>query len=138
MIIITATFTLLDPTTQNEAIKKATPLQQATRDNEQGCRSYVFSPDPCENDRVIVFELWEDQKSLADHFDHQNYFNMGSMFGEVGLAGAESRKWRVTASEPVYDDTPKARADFFTCGEQLPEDPIIIACLLYTSDAADE
>ena len=119
MIIITATFTLLDPTTQNEAIKKATPLQQATRDNEQGCRSYVFSPDPCENDRVIVFELWEDQKSLADHFDHQNYFNMGSMFGEVGLAGAESRKWRVTASEPVYDDTPRARADFFTCEDQF-------------------
>ena len=48
-------------------------------------------------------------------FDHENYFNMGSMFGEIGLAGAESKKWRVTACEPVYDETPRARADFFFC-----------------------
>ncbi|HAY50929.1 MAG TPA: hypothetical protein DCY30_02790, partial [Acidimicrobiaceae bacterium] len=65
MIIITATFTLSDPAMQDEAIKRATPLQQATRDNEEGCRAYVFSPDPCENDRVIVFELWDDRESLA-------------------------------------------------------------------------
>ena len=137
MIIITATFTLSDPAMQDEAIKRATPLQQATRDNEEGCRAYVFSPDPCENDRVIVFELWDDRESLAAHFDHQNYFNMGSMFGEVGLAGAESRKWRVTASEPVYDDTPKARADFFTCEDQSPKDPIIIAGYIDLHDPSE-
>ncbi|GIS34710.1 MAG: hypothetical protein Ct9H90mP5_11590 [Acidimicrobiaceae bacterium] len=49
------------------------------------------------------------------------------MFGEIGLAGAESKKWRVTACEPVYDETPRARADFFSQDEQAPEDPIIVA-----------
>jgi len=127
MIIITATFTLADPANRSDAVEKATPLQQATRDDEAGCRSYVFSPDPCANDRVVVFELWEDRDSLAAHFDHQNYYNMGSMFGEVGLASAESQKWRVTAEEPVYDETPKARADFFTCEAQSPDEAIIIA-----------
>ena len=137
MIIITATFTLADPDKQNGAVAKAMPLQQATRDDEDGCHAYVFSPDPCESSRIVVFELWEDQSSLANHFDHQNYFNMGSMFGEVGLANAESRKWRVTATEPVYDETPRARADFYTCETQSPEDPIIIAGYIDLHDPSE-
>tara|TARA_B100000029_G_scaffold449059_1_gene471966 strand:- start:261 stop:1076 length:816 start_codon:yes stop_codon:yes gene_type:complete len=127
MIIITATFILADPLKRPEAIKKAAPLQQATRDDEAGCQSYVFSPDPASDEKVVVFELWDDRDSLHAHFDHTNYFNMGSMFGEIGLAGADSRKWRVTACEPVYDDNKKARADFFSSESQAPNDPIVIA-----------
>lgn len=127
MIIITATFYLADPASRPEAIEKAVPLQQATRDNEPGCEAYVFSPDPASEEKVAVFELWDGRDSLDAHFDHQNYFNMGSMFAEVGLAGADSRKWRVTAYEPVYDESPKARADFYSYENQVPDDPIIIA-----------
>ena len=137
MIIITATFTLADPSTRGESIEKATPLQQATRDDEPGCLAYVFSPDPCAEDRVVVFELWENRDALSDHFDHQNYFNMGSMFGEIGLATAESHKWRVTAEEPVYDETPKARADFFTCETQSPDEAIIIAGYIDLHDPSE-
>jgi len=127
MIIITATFNLADPANTSKAVSNAIPLQKATREDEPGCRSYVFSPDPCVDGQVIVFELWEDRDSLSAHFDHQNYFNMGSMFGEIGLASAESRKWRVTATEPVYDETHRARADFFTTEVQAPEETIIIS-----------
>ena len=56
-----------------------------------GCEAYVFSPDPAEENKVAVYELWKDRDSLHAHFDHENYFNMGSMFGEIGLAGAESK-----------------------------------------------
>ena len=127
MIIITATFLLADPLTRPEAIAKAIPLQQATRDDEPGCEAYVFSPDPADGEKVVVFELWDDRDSLHAHFDRQNYFNMGSMFGEVGLAGAESSKWRISACEPVYDETKTARADFFTSDSQVPSDPIVVA-----------
>ena len=51
----------------------------------------MFSPDPAEENKIAVYELWEDRDSLHAHFDHENYFNMGSMFGEIGLAGAESK-----------------------------------------------
>ena len=137
MIIITATFVLADPTTRPEAITKAIPLQQATRDNESGCESYVFSPDPATEEKVVVFELWDDRDSLHAHFDHQNYFNMGSMFGQVGLASAESRKWRVTACEPVYDETKKARADFLTSPSQVPDDPIVVAGYIDLHDPSE-
>ena len=60
MIIITATFVLADPESRPEAVAKAIPLQQATRDGEPGCEAYVFSPDPAEENKVVVYELWED------------------------------------------------------------------------------
>ena len=137
MIIITATFVLTDSSMRPDAVRKATPLQQATRDTEPGCEAYVFSPDPAEESKVAVYELWKDRDSLHAHFDHENYFNMGSMFGEIGLAGAESRKWRVTAFEPVYDETPRARADFFSQDEQSPEDPIIVAGYIDLHDPSE-
>ena len=47
MIIIAGVIDLADPARIDEAIEKAKPLQQATRDNEPGCHAYVFSVDPC-------------------------------------------------------------------------------------------
>lgn len=134
MIIISAEFDLADPDTVDEAMAIATPLQQATRDDEPGCHAYVFAPDPCVAGRIQVYELWEDEASLAAHFQHENYFNMGRRLGEHGLKGASSAKYRVTAKEPVYDDTHTARANFFTQEVQAPEQMIVIAG---TIDAAD-
>ena len=51
MIIITATFVLANPESRPEAVAKAIPLQQATRDGEPGCEAYVFSPDPAEENK---------------------------------------------------------------------------------------
>lgn len=114
MIIIAGTIDLADPSKRDEAVDKAKPLQQATRDNEPGCHAYVFSKDPCVEGRIAVYELWEDEASLAAHFEHENYFNMRTMLGEFGLAGADNNKYRVDHKEPVYDETMTPRADFFT------------------------
>ena len=114
MIIIAGTIDLADPTTRDAAIQKASPLQKATRDDEPGCLAYVFSADPCVEGRIAVYELWADEASLAAHFQHPNYLNMRTMLGEVGLAGADNKKYRVDLSEPVYDDKRVPRADFFT------------------------
>ncbi len=114
MIIIAGTIDLADPSRMDEAMQRAIPLQQATRDDEPGCHAYVFSRDPCVAGRICVYELWEDEASLAAHFKHENYFNMGSMLQEIGLAGADNNKYRVDLVEPVYDPTGTPRADFFT------------------------
>lgn len=134
MIVISAEFDLADPATLGQAMELAVPLQAATRADEPGCHDYVFAPDPCVEGRVQVYELWEDEASLAAHFQHENYFNMGRGMGEIGLASADSRKFRVTASEPVYDPTRTARADFFTVDRQAPDQPIVVAG---TIDLAD-
>ena len=114
MIIIAGTIDLADPARRDEAMEKAMPLQQATRDQEPGCHAYVFSADPCVAGRIVVFELWEDQASLAAHFEHRNYFNMRELLGSIGLAGADNHKYRCDLKEPVYDATMTPRADFFT------------------------
>ena len=114
MIIIAGTIDLADPGRMQEVLEKARPLQQATRDDEPGCRAYVFSEDPCVPGRVAVYELWDDEASLAAHFKHENYFNMGGMLNDVGIKGADNNKYRCDYKEPVYDDTQTPRADFFT------------------------
>lgn len=114
MIIIAGTIDLADPSRMAEALEKAGPLQQATRDDEPGCQAYVFSQDPCVEGRIAVYELWDDEASLAAHFKHQNYLNMGALLQEIGLAGADNNKFRCDYKEPVYDETMTPRADFFT------------------------
>jgi quinol monooxygenase YgiN len=97
---------------RDQAIELGRPLQQATRDDEPGCVSYCFAPDPCIDTRVQVYELWEDEASLAAHFGHENYFNMRTTLGDCGIVGADTNKYRIDAKEPVYDATFTPRADF--------------------------
>jgi quinol monooxygenase YgiN len=113
-IIIAGTIDLADPSKRDEALAVAGPLQQKTRTEEPGCHAYVFAPDPCVPGRICVYELWEDEASLAAHFRHANYLNMRTALGQIGLKGADNKKYRVDLSEPVYDSTMTPRADFFT------------------------
>jgi quinol monooxygenase YgiN len=114
MIIIAGTIDLADPSKRDEAMRTASVLQKKTRDEEPGCHAYVFAPDPCVEGRIGVYELWQDEASLAAHFQHANYLNMRTALGQIGLKGADNKKYRVDLSEPVYDTTFTPRADFFT------------------------
>ena len=116
-IIIAGTIDLADPTTRDTALIATAALQQATRDEEPGCLAYVFSPDPCVEGRLCVFELWTDEASLAAHFQHPNYLNMRAALGKLGLKGSDNKKYRTDLSEPVYDETRTPRADFFTAAD---------------------
>ena len=113
-IIIAGTIDLADPGKRDEALAIAGPLQQKTRSEEPGCHAYVFAADPCVPGRICVYELWEDEASLAAHFRHANYLNMRTALGQIGLKGADNKKYRIDLSEPVYDPTMTPRADFFT------------------------
>ena len=113
-IIVAGTIDLADPRRRDEALEKARVLQQKTRDEEPGCLAYVFAADPCVEGRLVVHELWRDEASLAAHFEHQNYRDMRSALGAIGLKAADNKKYRVDLCEPVYDASFRPRADFFT------------------------
>jgi quinol monooxygenase YgiN len=113
-IIIAGIIDLADPSRRDEALRIAGPLQQKTRDEEPGCHAYVFAPDPCVPGRICVYERWQDEGSLAAHFQHANYFNMRNALGAIGFARADNNKFRIDWIEPVYDETRTPRADFFT------------------------
>jgi quinol monooxygenase YgiN len=102
MIVVEANFVLADASRRDEAIAATVPWQRATREEEPGCLVYCFAPDPVCPGVVQVYELWEDEASLAAHFEHVNYLTMRTVLGKIGLASASSRKLRVDATAPVY------------------------------------
>lgn len=114
MIIIAGTIEFADKASRDNAALLSMPLQQATRDDEAGCQAYCFAPDPCRDTVIQVYELWDDEASLAAHFEHENYLNMRQTLGQAGIVKADNSKYRCDLSEPVYDETRTARADFFT------------------------
>jgi quinol monooxygenase YgiN len=87
-------------------------LQQASRYDEPGCMAYSFGTDPCRDDVIVVYELWDTAENLAAHFLHPNYMNMRAKLGEMGITGAEVLKHRVDASAPVYNTDGIATTDF--------------------------
>jgi len=99
---------------RDQAIGGSGDFQRATRADEPGCLAYYFAADPVIETRMVVWELWQDEASLAAHFGHDNYFGMQKHLGGYGLASADFNKYRVDRHEPVYDKTMTARADFFT------------------------
>jgi len=111
-MIIIAGKIFIAPEKREALVKASAALQQATRDDEPGCEVYVFSADPCEPGVIVVYELWSDAPSLAAHFKHANYTNMRGLFGEHGISGAETHKFRIDAKAPVYNAERIATVDF--------------------------
>lgn len=93
-------------------LEASAPLQQATRDEEDGCLAYVFAPDPCRDDVISVYELWDTAPNLAAHFLHPYYTNMRTKLGAMGITGADVKKYRVDAVAPVYNSDQIATVDF--------------------------
>jgi quinol monooxygenase YgiN len=112
LIAVEAAITIADASTRQQLLERTAPIQQATRDDEPGCLVYCFAADPCQDDLIQVYELWESEEALEAHFEHQNYVDMRTMLGEGGLTGAVSRKHRIDATSAVYNAQGKATASF--------------------------
>ncbi len=111
-IIISGTVDL-PPERLEAALEAARPLIEGAL-TEPGCLDYDWCPDPLHPGRIRVFERWESEEALAEHFRNEWYLRMRETLGSFGLLGASTAKYRVDLSEPVYDDTMTPRADFFT------------------------
>lgn len=80
-----------------DAIQQMIPPSLA----EPGCREYVFTPDPNDETKVRVFEMWDDQDALDAHFasDHMKAWQADR--GEIEVTGAEVNKYEVTDMGPL-------------------------------------
>ncbi|MDA1075796.1 MAG: putative quinol monooxygenase [Proteobacteria bacterium] len=111
-IIISGTVDL-DPDQLNDALIAAKPLIEGAL-TETGCLDYDWCPEPLTPGRLRVFERWASEEDLAAHFKSEWYLRMRDTIGKFGMRGADTAKYRVDLSEPVYDSTMTPRADFFT------------------------
>ena len=112
MIIIAGTIEFASQEARDGALAKAVPYQEATRADEAGCIAYSFAPDSGSPTTVQVFELWEDEATLAAHFEHPNFIAMGEVLRSTAVSAA---RWRSPSdlSEPVKDADGRYRPDFF-------------------------
>jgi quinol monooxygenase YgiN len=93
----------LDPAQREEALRTARPHIAAAL-AEKGCIHYDWSACSMNPARVNVFEEWESEEALAAHFKDPAYTGMRDHIGQFGITGAVSRKYRVDAEGPVYND----------------------------------
>jgi len=112
MIAIAGTIDLADPADRDECIAKAAPFQRSTREAERGCLAYSFSADALVPGRIQVFELWADETALTAHFAHPNFAAMKKVLGGFRRGSSFVRKYRIDASDSVYDEAGVPRADF--------------------------
>jgi quinol monooxygenase YgiN len=96
-----------------ELLRDAEPFIESALE-EPGCLAYEWAIDVNHPGRVLVFEEWQDEASLAGHFAGRPYADMGGHLQAAGMGDVVVKKYRFDLSEPVYDDTGVARADFFT------------------------
>jgi quinol monooxygenase YgiN len=113
VIVIGATLDFADQQARDAAVASSAPIQQATRDDEPGCHVYCFAADPCVPTRIQVYELWEDDASLAAHFVHKYYADMREMLRSFKPTGTWNRAYLVERSEPVYGENGATRSRFF-------------------------
>ena len=113
MIVVAAQLDFADRATRDRAVAVSAPIQQATRDDETGCHAYCFAADPCVETRIQVYELWEDEASLAAHFTHPNYLAMRDLLMGHKPTGSWNQMYLTIKNEPVYGPNNAVRSKFF-------------------------
>ncbi len=113
MRIIVAGTVDVDPARRDEALVAGKPHIVSAR-AEKGCIHYVWAADNLDPGRIYVYEEWECADDLAAHLKAPPYLNMRDTIGGFGIRGADTKKYEIARSEPVYDDKGVPRADFFT------------------------
>ena len=112
-ILIVGTIAI-EPERRDALLDAIRPLVRKTREEEPGCLEYAFNADSVDDDRIVVVESWQDEASLAAHFEHPNFLATKSTLHDYGSGKSVIRKYRVDISEPVRDSDNRYRADFFT------------------------
>lgn len=111
MTIVIAGEVDFPPENRDAALAGAKALIAAAL-GEPGCRHYAWSADPFDGGRVHVFEEWENEATLAAHFDAEPYRGMLGHLSSCTILGSSTRKYRVDAVEPVYGANGKPSARF--------------------------
>jgi quinol monooxygenase YgiN len=101
------------PANRQDALTGAKPLIEMAL-AEQGCRHYAWTLDPYDPGRVHVFEDWDNAEDLQAHLDGEAYLQMIAHLSSFTILAADTRKYRVDLTEPVYGPDGKPTATFLT------------------------
>ena len=72
MLIVAGSFRV-DPSFQGSYINERLHMMTRCR-SEQGCLEYIYSSDPIEQGRVVLFERWESEAAFMAHLSAEKSF----------------------------------------------------------------
>ncbi|CAN5559578.1 hypothetical protein BH10ACT1_BH10ACT1_04670 [soil metagenome] len=91
MIVVSGTMTF--PPSAHDAVLDLARVLVAETLKEPGCRSYGFWTDPDTPGTFRVFEEWESQEALTEHFAAPHFGAFGEKLGELGLTGMDVHRY---------------------------------------------
>ena len=99
MLIIAGTISI-DPDQLDDAMALALPFCELVR-AEPGCVDYLFTPNPAVPGELRLFEIWEDEASLAEHFTTPHMADWQQAIAQMTITGREISKYEIAASAPL-------------------------------------
>jgi quinol monooxygenase YgiN len=91
MIIVSGIMTV-DPSSHDRMVELARTVSIESL-KEPGCRAYGLWIDPDRRGRFRIFEEWESQEALTDHFATPHFVAFGGSLGELGLADMDVHRY---------------------------------------------
>lgn len=99
MLIVAGSITTADGG-RDAFLAAVAPMVAATR-QEPGCREYAFSPDPDDDNRLLLYELWDDQDALDGHFASEHMAQWQQDSRGLDVIGADIKKYTIAEVGPV-------------------------------------
>jgi quinol monooxygenase YgiN len=80
---------------------------------EAGCVAYNWAVDPLDPGLMHVYEEWESEKALLQHFVDPPYLEMRAHLGNYELTGFGVQVYGSAGIEPVYGEDGWPRREIF-------------------------
>lgn len=91
MIIVSGTMSF-NPESHDAVVEAASAVAAASL-AEPGCRTYGFWASTEERGTFRVFEEWESQEALTEHFALPHFVEFGGRLGDLGLTGMDVHRY---------------------------------------------
>ncbi len=99
MLIVAGSITTADEG-RDAFLAAVAPMVSATL-AEPGCHEYAFTPDPNDSNRIMLYELWDDQDALDGHFASEHMAQWQQASKGLAVTGAEIKKYTISEVGPV-------------------------------------
>lgn len=99
-MLIVAGFITTENDSREAFLHAVAPVVAATR-AEAGCQEYTFSPDPEDPNRIMLFEIWDDQASLSDHLASAHIEQWRQTSKDLSVTGSDVKKYMISEVGPV-------------------------------------
>lgn len=99
MLIIAGSLTT-EPGGRDAFFTAVKPMVDATLD-EPGCQEYAFTPDPDNDTRIMLYELWDDQEALDGHFASAHMATWQQAAKGLSVTGRDIQKYVISSVEDL-------------------------------------